>query len=244
MAYIDFLSTLHKATSRDYIARLTEYPKAKAIETAKEYGYDYWDGDRKFGYGGYSYDGRWRPVAEAMVKHYGLQPGNRILDVGCKGSLFSVLLAGVGFEVWGIDLSDIGRYKSRHPNFRFIKGDVTTAQLPENSFDVITIISTIEHVGLKNDGDIGCLKRLHSLLKDNGQIILTAPYGSPALFERSRIYDRERLARIFEGWKIERMDFFKEVEPGKWIGAEEDEVSKIKHVSDNVHSIVCLMASK
>jgi len=83
MAYVDFLANLHKTIRRDYIARLTEYPKAKAIEIAKEYGYDYWDGDRKFGYGGYAYDGHWCPVAEAMVKHYGLQPGDKILDVGC-----------------------------------------------------------------------------------------------------------------------------------------------------------------
>ena len=62
MAYLDFLSSLHKATKRDYIGRVNEYPKAEAIKKAKPYGFDYWDGDRKFGYGGYRYDGRWRPV--------------------------------------------------------------------------------------------------------------------------------------------------------------------------------------
>lgn len=168
----------------------------------------------------------------------------KILDVGCKGTLFPVLLAGIGFEVWGIDMSDIGRYKSRHPNFRFVKGDVATAPLPENYFDVITIISTIEHIGLEDDGDIECMKRLRSLLSDKGKIILTTPYGSPALFERSRIYDRERLARIFEGLRVKRMDFFKELEEGKWLPAEEAEVSGIKHTSEKVHSIVCVIAAK
>jgi 2-polyprenyl-3-methyl-5-hydroxy-6-metoxy-1,4-benzoquinol methylase len=171
-----------------------------------------------------------------------IMENGRILDVGCKGSLFPILLSGMGFEVWGVDLSDIGRYKSRHPNFRFIKGNVITAPLPENYFDVITIISTIEHVELKNNGDIECMKRLGRLLKENGKIILTTPYGSPALFERSRVYDRERLGMIFEGMRIERMDFFKELELGKWLPAREDEVSKISHTSDEVHSIVCIVA--
>jgi len=48
-----------------------EYDKAECAAVAKEYGADYWDGDRRYGYGGYRYDGRWFPVAEAIAKHYG-----------------------------------------------------------------------------------------------------------------------------------------------------------------------------
>ena len=66
MAYIDFLSVNHKSTKRDYLARVNdpEYPKAKAAELAKKWGYDYWDGDRRINYGGYRYmkeDGRKLP---------------------------------------------------------------------------------------------------------------------------------------------------------------------------------------
>ena len=43
----------------------------------------YYDGERNNGYGGYKYDGRQRAIAEAMVQHYGLKAGDRILDVGC-----------------------------------------------------------------------------------------------------------------------------------------------------------------
>ena len=83
MAYIDFVSDLHKATKRDYIGRVNEADKAECAVIAKQYGYDYWDGDRKYGYGGYRYDGRWRSVAEKMANHYKLKPGMKILDVGC-----------------------------------------------------------------------------------------------------------------------------------------------------------------
>lgn len=57
--------------------------KPECMRIAKQYGYDYWDGDRKYGYGGYKYDGRWKPVAEAMVKHYHLRPSDSIVDIGC-----------------------------------------------------------------------------------------------------------------------------------------------------------------
>src|SRR3990167_838304 len=88
MAYIDFISLIHKKTNRNYIQRVTEFPKAEAATLAKNFGKDYWDGDRKVGYGGYQYDGRWRIVAEHMVSHYGIKPGDSILDIGCgKGFL-------------------------------------------------------------------------------------------------------------------------------------------------------------
>ena len=75
MAYIDFMSVLHKSTKRDYLARVNdpEFPKAKSAELAKQWGYDYWDGDRRINYGGYHYiEGRWEKVARSMVEHYNL----------------------------------------------------------------------------------------------------------------------------------------------------------------------------
>ena len=104
MAYIDFLSPIHKATTRDYIARVTEFPKAEAATLAKQWGRDYWDGDRRPGYGGYRYDGRWRKVADALVAHYGLKAGDRVLDIGCGKAflLYDLTQACPGIEVAGI----------------------------------------------------------------------------------------------------------------------------------------------
>ena len=88
MAYVDFVGLVHTATKRDYLERVTAHDKAACAEVACQFGKDYWDGDRKYGFGGYNYDGRWLKVAEAMAAHYDLKPGARILDVGCgKGFL-------------------------------------------------------------------------------------------------------------------------------------------------------------
>ena len=105
------MSVIHKTTERDYLARVndSEFPKAKAAALAKKWDFDYWDGDRKICYGGYRYlEGRWEKVARAMVEHYHIKPGDKILDVGCgKGFLlydFTKVVAGL--DLHGIDISE------------------------------------------------------------------------------------------------------------------------------------------
>lgn len=108
MHYIDFIEQQHKSTKRDYAARVNEAPKAECAAKAKQWGYDFWDGDRKYGYGGYKYDGRWAPIAQKMIEHYGLKSGMKVLDVGCGKAhlLYEMMQAVPGLEVAGIDISE------------------------------------------------------------------------------------------------------------------------------------------
>lgn len=103
----NFVTPLHKATKRDVLARMVD-DKVTCMLKAKEYEADYWDGDRRFGYGGYKYlPGRWKPVAQALIDTYGLQAGSRVLDVGCgKGFLLHEMqLIQPGLELVGFDVS-------------------------------------------------------------------------------------------------------------------------------------------
>lgn len=84
---LNIVTPLHRRTARDYLARMMD-DKVHCMRKAKEYERDYWDGDRRYGYGGYRYDGRWKPVAQQLIDIYQLAPDARILDVGCgKGHL-------------------------------------------------------------------------------------------------------------------------------------------------------------
>lgn len=149
MAYIDFLSTIHKSTKRDYMARMTEFPKAEAIRIAKKYGYDYWDGDRKFGYGGFRYDGRWRKVADAMAAHYGIKSKDRILDVGCGKAflLYDFTQAVAGVEAAGIDISEYAVKNAKEevrPSLQV--GDAARLPYEDKSFDLVISINTLHNL--------------------------------------------------------------------------------------------------
>jgi protein-L-isoaspartate(D-aspartate) O-methyltransferase len=149
MAYREFVSLIHKATKRDYLARVTQRDKAEVAELALQWGYDYWDGSRETGYGGYRYDGRWRKVADAMIAAYGIRPGMRILDVGAgKGFLLHDFLEAVPeVEVHGIDISRYGiEHSMERVKERIVEG--TAAKLPFNDkyFDLVISINTLHNL--------------------------------------------------------------------------------------------------
>jgi len=106
---LNLATPLHKKTTRDYLARMVD-DKVHCMLKAKEYEFDYWDGDRRYGYGGYRYDGRWKPVAQQFIDHYKLGANARILDVGCGKAhlLHEIKQLLPNAEVVGFDISRHG----------------------------------------------------------------------------------------------------------------------------------------
>lgn len=152
MAYVDLMSVIHKSTTRDYLARVNDpdFPKAKAAALAKKWSYDYWDGDRKICYGGYHYmEGRWEKVARAMVDHYGIKPGDKILDVGCgKGFLLYDFTKVVpDLEIHGIDISEYAIENSKEEiRDRLQLGNATSLPFPDHYFDFVFSITTLHNL--------------------------------------------------------------------------------------------------
>lgn len=149
MAYVDFVSAIHKKTKRDYLARVTEFPKAEAARLARQWGKDYWDGDRRVGYGGMRYDGRWRVVADALARHYDLRAGQRVLDVGCgKGFLLYDLTQAVpGLEVRGLDISQYALDHAKEEVRPFLDaGHANALPYPDASFDLVLSINTLHNL--------------------------------------------------------------------------------------------------
>jgi protein-L-isoaspartate(D-aspartate) O-methyltransferase len=152
MAYIDFMSVIHKATKRDYLARVNdpEYPKARAAELAKRWAYDYWDGDRRINYGGYRYiEGRWEKVARALAEHYGLKAGDRILDVGCgKGFLlFDFTKVVPGLELHGLDISEYAIANAKEEVRHCLRvGNATELPWPDRYFDLVYSLNTLHNL--------------------------------------------------------------------------------------------------
>jgi len=146
MAEVNLLARLPK-TKRN-IQKRYEAQTPENIAISRQYGEAYFDGPREVGYGGYRYDGRWIPIAEDMVRHFKLKPGDRVLDVGCaKGFLVKDLMTVCpGLEAFGLDISE---YALMHcePEVvgRLHLGSADKLPFPDKSFNAVISINTIHN---------------------------------------------------------------------------------------------------
>lgn len=149
MQQIDFLSALHRRTPRDYLERVIRGDKPQCASVARQFGADYWDGDRRYGYGGYAYDGRWEPVARALIEHYGLRAGSRVLDVGCGKAhlLHEIRAAQPGIEVRGVDVSAYAVAHAKEEVRPFLTvGDARCLPFENRSFDLVLSLNTLHNL--------------------------------------------------------------------------------------------------
>ena len=149
MSLLNIITPLHKRTSRDYVDRMTDEKIACSI-VARKYDKDYWDGDRRYGYGGYRYDGRWEIVAKKMIEHYGLKSDAKILDVGCgKGYLlyeFKKLLPNAMVKGFDISKHGIEDAKDEIKNNLFIHRAQDPYPFKDKEFDLVITITTLHNL--------------------------------------------------------------------------------------------------
>ena len=127
--------------------------KVQCMKIAKQYGEDYWDGDRRYGYGGYKYmPGRWKPVAEALIKTYNLGAGSKVLDVGCgKGFLLhEMLLLEPELQVSGFDISSygIGCATDLVKPLLFLHEAQAPYPFADQEFDLVISLATLHNLRL------------------------------------------------------------------------------------------------
>lgn len=146
VAEVNLLQSLPR--SQRNIAARQEAKDREAVRIAKEFGELFFDGPRKYGYGGYYYDGRWRQVARDIIKHFSLCSGDRVLDIGCaKGFLVKDLMIECpGLEVFGIDISS---YALTHCESEVVGrlhlGEAHELPFSDKSFDIVLSINTIHN---------------------------------------------------------------------------------------------------
>jgi SAM-dependent methyltransferase len=149
---VNVITPLHKRTKRDYVARMTD-DKIECMKIAKQYGKDYWDGDRRYGYGGYKYlPGYWEPVAKSLIERYKLtnSPKTRILDVGCGKAflLYEIKKLLPKAEVIGFDISKHG-IDDAQPEIRkklFIHKAQDKYPFKDKEFDLVISITTLHNL--------------------------------------------------------------------------------------------------
>jgi ubiquinone/menaquinone biosynthesis C-methylase UbiE len=159
---IDLLRSLPK-TKRN-VEKRAEQKDESVIAISRQFGREYWDGDRKYGYGGYRYDGRWRAVAKDMIEHFGLKPGMRVLDVGCgKGFLVKdLMLECPGLQAFGLDISHYALMHCENEVVgRLHLGSAESLPFPDGSFDCVISLNTIHN--LTREGAVVAMREIQRL---------------------------------------------------------------------------------
>lgn len=195
---------------------LKNYPKAKrnvkergATKTdedrqiARQFGKEFFDGDRKHGYGGFSYHPRfWQPVVPTFKEHYHLSRDQKVLDIGAaKGFMlhdFQAIIPGI--QVAGIDVSSYAIENALENIRPYLKvADARELPYEDNAFDLVISINTIHN--LEKPDLIKALKEIERVSKGHSFITVDA-YRTEE--EKELMYDWNLTAKTIlhvDEWK-------------------------------------------
>jgi SAM-dependent methyltransferase len=147
------------------------------------------------------------------------------LDFGPGHAWLGLIAVHRGFQVTEVDLRSLPKLYVE-PSIQTLVGDLTEAGLDGGSFDVIINCSSVEHAGLAGrygveqnaaDGDLNVMRRMRSLLKPDGQMLLTIPVGRDSVFAPlHRVYGEERLKLLLDGWRVCREEYWMKKADNRW----------------------------
>jgi SAM-dependent methyltransferase len=204
---IDILINYPKA-KRDLNARL-ESKSEESRKVGRRFGFNYFDGDRNHGYGGFSYNPKfWQPVIPTIVENYKISNSSNVLDVGCaKGFfLYDLKLAFPGINITGVDISDYAVENSIPEIKPYLQvGNATKLPFEDDCFDFTISINTIHNLNLQDCAT--ALQEIERVTKDNSFITVDA-YRNDEEKARMQAWNLTALTMMsVDEWK----EFFLEV---------------------------------
>ena len=206
MREIDLLKNYPK-TNRDLNqASLQRTDEVRLV--ARKFDKDFFDGDRKYGYGGYNYNPRfWTSVVKDFSDYYKLKDGSKILDIGCgKGfMIYDFLQHNNKYIVKGIDISDYAVENSMPEVKDNVEvGNAKELKFEDNFFDLVISINTIHN--LEKEDCATSLREIERVSKKDKFIIVDA---FKDVEEKKRMFAWNLTAKTImhvDKWKL----FFKE----------------------------------
>ena len=127
--------------------------KTKCMSEARKFEKNFWDGNRKYGYGGYKYiSGYWTPVAKKIIKKFKLNNSSSILDIGCgKGYLlYEIKKILPNIKIVGIDISKyaIKNSKKEIKKNLFVYDARKKLPFKKGDFDLVISLGTLHNFNL------------------------------------------------------------------------------------------------
>lgn len=168
---------------------LEKYPKTKRqvqqraltrteedVLIARQFGREFFDGERRHGYGGFQYHPRfWHPVVPDFISYFSLTQNSSVLDVGCsKGfMLHDIAMFVPGICTAGIDISSYAiEHAMDSQKANLLVGNATNLPYPDKSFDVVLSINTVHN--LERCECIQALKEIQRVSKKHAYVVVDA----------------------------------------------------------------------
>jgi len=162
-----------------------------------------------------------------VISNLDLPMGSKVLLVGCAGDPLSTILPVLNYNVVGIDVKFV---PIKYSKFEFKQMDVRTISFPDEYFEGVVAVSTIEHVGMMSDdalGDTKALNEIHRVLKKRGIFIMTTPYGKWPKDKRfERLYDYESIDKLLRKFIVEKLEIYKVDSDSCWSPVPEQKISR------------------
>lgn len=150
MAEVNFFLKTHNSSKREYIKYMNS-EKPLCMSIAKKYSKDFFDGDRKYGYGGYKYiPDRWNDVVQNIKNYYSLNNNSKILDAGAgKGFFIKDLKESINSShIYGFDISKYA-VENCHDDIKknfFVHDIRNQLDFEDNYFDLLTCFGVLHNL--------------------------------------------------------------------------------------------------
>ena len=159
--------------------------------TARRFDRDFFDGDRRTGYGGFHYHPRfWQPVVPTFREFYGLTGDHSLLDVGCaKGFMLKDFAEAIpGLTVSGIDVSEYAVENAVEGMEDHLQvADARELPFEDDSFDLVVSINTLHN--FDRSGVVTALSEVQRVSRKWSFVVLDA-------------YRNEEERRRIEAWNL------------------------------------------
>ena len=176
---------------------------ANNILLARQFGKDYFDGEKRHGYGGYVYrQSEWKSLGEKICQHFQLTAEQTVLDIGCaKGFLLHALSVCVpSIKVKGVDVSSYAianGLAQMKPHLQV--GNATNLPFPDNHFDLVLSFNTLHN--LTQSSCVQALKEIQRVSKGDSFIVVAAYQTTQ---QQVRLHDWNLTAKMIahvQEWK-------------------------------------------
>tara|TARA_Y100001934_G_C12283325_1_gene741071 strand:+ start:76 stop:738 length:663 start_codon:yes stop_codon:yes gene_type:complete len=152
--FIEIVTSLHESTTRDCLARMND-DKVHCMKIARQFERDYWDGDRRYGYGGYRFiPGHWASVAQKLIDTYQLTNESSVLDVGCGKAflLYEMKQILPDLHISGFDISRHGieEAKKEIKPYLFVQGAQEDYPFQDSEFDLVISLGSLHNLHIFN----------------------------------------------------------------------------------------------